>query len=108
MRALTDVAHVMTRAVLVSGSKVKRSVLFSNCRVGSYGHIKDSVLLPEVQVGRNCRIEHAIVDRGAVIEDDSVIGVDHDEDRRRGFRVTSNGIVLVTPDMLGQKLHFIR
>lgn len=99
---------IVSGGCILSGSSVKRSLLFSNCRVSSYGEIKDSVLLPEVEVGRHCRITRAIIDRGAVIEDETVIGEDHDEDRRRGFRVTSDGIVLVTPEMLDQKLHFTR
>ena len=93
---------------IISGAKVKRSLLFSNCRISPYSMIKDSVLLPEVEVGRNCRIERAIIDRGAIIADGSVIGLNEDEDRQRGFRITPNGIVLVTPDMLSQKLHFTR
>ena len=93
---------------IVSGTRVKRSMLFSNCRVDSHGTVKDSLLLPEVKVGQRCRIERAIIDRGAIIPDDSVIGVDPDEDRARGFRITPKGITLVTPDMLGQKLHFTR
>ena len=93
---------------IVSGTRVKRSLLFSNCRIDARGTVKDSLLLPDVKIGRNCRIERAILDRGAVIPDDSVIGVDPDEDRRRGFRITPKGITLVTPDMLGQKLHFTR
>ena len=28
--------------------------------------------------------------------------------RERGFRVTDSGLTLVTPDMLGQQLHFTR
>ena len=99
---------ILSGGCILSGSSVKRSLLFSNCRINSYGEITDSVLLPEVEVGRHCRITRAIIDRGAVIEDETIIGEDHDEDRRRGFRVTANGIVLVTPDMLGQKLHFTR
>ncbi len=93
---------------VISGSTVKRSLLFSNCRVGSYCEIKDSVLLPDVQVGRRCRMQGVIIDRGTIIADDTIIGEDHDEDRKRGFRVTSRGVVLVTPDMLGQALHFTR
>ena len=93
---------------IVSGTRVKRSLLFSNCRIDARGAIKDSVLLPDVRIGRSCRIERAIIDRGAIIPDDSVIGVDPDEDRNRGFRITPKGITLVTPDMLGQKLHFTR
>ena len=93
---------------IVSGTRVKRSLLFSNCRVDSYGTVKDSVLLPDVTVGQRCRIDRAIIDRGTIISDDSVIGVDPDQDRMRGFRITPKGITLVTPDMLGQKIHFTR
>ena len=99
---------IVSGGCVISGSRVKRSLLFSNCRIRSYGTVKDSVLLPDVEIGRNCRIERAIIDRGTIIPDDSVIGVDPDEDRKRGFRVSPKGIVLVTPDMMHQKLHFTR
>ena len=62
----------------------------------------------EVEIGENCHIKRAIIDRGAVVEDGTVIGEDHDADRERGYRVTSTGLTLVTPDMLGQHLHFTR
>jgi glucose-1-phosphate adenylyltransferase len=82
--------------------------LFSRCHVHSYSTVDDSLLLPDVDIGENCTIEKAIIDRGCVIEEGSVIGVDKDDDRERGFRVTRKGITLVTPDMLGQNLHLTR
>lgn len=93
---------------LISGSHVNHSLLYSNCKVNSYSNVEDSLLLPDVVVGRRCRVKKAIIDRGTIIEDDTVIGEDPDEDRKRGFRVTESGITLVTPDMLGQALHFTR
>ena len=33
---------------------------------------------------------------------------DRAEDERRGFRLSDNGVVLVTPDMLGLPVHFAR
>jgi glucose-1-phosphate adenylyltransferase len=36
-----------------------------------------------------------------------VIGYDPEEDRKR-FHVTEKGICLVTPEMLGQRIHHIR
>lgn len=99
---------IVSDGCIVSGSKVNRSLLYSNCRSNSYGEISDSVLLPDVEIGRHCRIKRAIIDRGVIIADNTVIGEDHDEDRSRGFRVTSSGVVLVTPDMLGQRLHHTR
>jgi glucose-1-phosphate adenylyltransferase len=76
--------------------------------VGSKSEVSESVILPDVVIGSGCRLRRAIVDRGARIADGTVIGEDAADDRARGFRVTESGLVLVTPDMLGQRLHFIR
>ncbi len=93
---------------VVSGAKVSKSLLFSNCSLESYSLVEQSVILPEVEIGQHCRIRRCIVDRGAKIEDNTVIGEDHNADRERGLRVTDSGLTLVTPDMLGQELHFTR
>ena len=82
--------------------------MFSDCVVESYSTVSDSVVLPEVNIGEHCRINRAIIDRGSIIPPGTEIGVDHDDDRERGFRVTKSGLTLVTPDMLGQQLHFTR
>jgi glucose-1-phosphate adenylyltransferase len=93
---------------VISGAEVNRSLIFSNCQIRSRSNILDTVVLPDVRIGRDCRIERAIIDRGAIIESGTEIGVDADADRERGFRQTSSGLTLVTPDMLGQQLHFTR
>ena len=72
--------------------------------VHSYSEIEESVLLPDVEIKRNCKIKKAIIDRGCVVPEGTVIGHDHDEDRARGFRVTDKGVVLVTREMLGLKV----
>jgi glucose-1-phosphate adenylyltransferase len=86
--------------VVVSGSTVKRSLLFSKVRVNSYCHIDESVVLPSVIIHRNCKIKKAIIDRSCVIPEGMIIGYNHEDDRANGFRVTDNGVVLVTRDML--------
>jgi len=93
---------IISGGCIVSGAEVLGSVLFSNVQVHSHSLIEDSVILPQVQVGRHCRIKRTIIDRGCKIPEGTVIGEDHAEDRKR-FRVTENGIVLVTPAMLGQR-----
>ena len=102
------IQSMVSGGCVVSGSEVRGSLLFSRCRVDSYSTVTDSVLLPDVAIGQNCRVNRAIVDRGSIIEDGTVIGEDHDADRERGFRVTESGLTLVTPDMLGQQMHFTR
>ena len=93
---------------IISGARIKRSVVGSGSRVHSYALVKDSVLLPRVEVGRNCRIQNAVIDKGAIIPENTIIGEDPIEDAKRFYIEESSGIVLVTPEMLGQKLHTLR
>ncbi len=68
--------------------------------------LEETVVLPEVSIGRDCRIRKAVIDRGTRVPDGTVIGEDPDADARR-FRVTRGGVVLVTAEMLGQRLHVV-
>ena len=95
------VDSMVSGGCVISGSKVTHSLLFSNVRVNSYSHIKDSVILPSVNIGRHCRITKAIIEKGCQIPEGTIIGEDKVEDERR-FEVSANGVVLVTATMLGQ------
>jgi glucose-1-phosphate adenylyltransferase len=86
--------------VVVSGSTVKRSLLFSKVRVNSFCEINDSVILPGVIINRGCKINKAIIDRSCEVPENMEIGIDHEADKANGFRVTEKGVVLVTRDML--------
>ena len=86
---------------IVSGSNVSNSVLFSSVRVHSYCHIDQAVLLPDTTIGRGCRISKVVVDRGCTLPEGLVIGDDPELDARR-FERTSNGVVLVTRNMLSR------
>ena len=99
------VDSMVSGGCVISGSKIKRSLLFSNVKVNSYASVLDSVILPDVEIGQKARINKAIIDRGCTIEAGMVIGEDHQADRKRGFRITEKGVVLVTPDMLHQPTH---
>jgi glucose-1-phosphate adenylyltransferase len=92
---------------LISGATVRHSLLFSNVRVSSHTRLQDVVALPNVRFGRNCRITKAVIDKGCVLPDGIVIGEDPVADAER-FYVSPGGVVLVTPEMLGQELHFVR
>ncbi|NOR18998.1 MAG: glucose-1-phosphate adenylyltransferase [Xanthomonadales bacterium] len=102
------IESMISAGCIVSGASVRRSIIFSNCRIHSHTSIEDSLILPECEVMEHCTIRGAIIDRGSVIPEGTEIGVDLDADRARGFRVTDAGHTLVTPDMLEQKLHHTR
>ncbi|MBW7981229.1 glucose-1-phosphate adenylyltransferase [Enterobacillus tribolii] len=86
---------------IISGSVVVHSVLFPRIRVNSFCTIDSSVLLPEVNVGRSCRLRRCIIDRACVLPEGTVIGENAEEDSRRFYR-SEGGIVLVTREMLAR------
>jgi len=92
---------------VISGSAVKKSLLFSNVRINSYSVIKDSLILPDVNIGRHCRITKAIIEEGCQIPKGTIIGENRADDEAR-FHVSPDGVVLVTPDMLGNKIRYVR
>jgi len=57
--------------------------------------VQRSVLLDNVRIGRGCVIRNAIIDKNVVVPPNFVIGVNHDEDRRRGFSVSDGGVVVL-------------
>ena len=100
----TAVNSMVSGGCIVAGASVRRSVLFANVRVEPHSDVDECVVLPNVRIGKSCRIRRAVLDKGCLVPDGFVIGYDRDKDARR-FHVTPGGISLVTPDMLGQALH---
>ncbi len=104
----TAIDSMVSGGCIISGSMIKRSLLFSNVRVYEHSELRDSIVLPDVHIGKNCRLTKVVIDKGCEIPDGMVIGEDLEEDRKRGLFISEGGVVLVTPEMLGQNLHKAR
>jgi len=76
---------------------VRNSVVSHDVRVNSYADIDSSIVFSHVNIGRHCRIRHAIIDRDVHIPDGTVIGYDPAEDKKNYF-VSSSGLTVVTRD----------
>ncbi len=106
-RAGCALDSMVSGGCLVIGATVRRSVLFSNVRVELDSLVEESVLLPNVSVGRGCVVRRAVLDKGCRIPDGMQIGVNPVHDAER-FHVIANGVALVTRDMLGQSRYVTR
>ncbi|MDD3517323.1 MAG: glucose-1-phosphate adenylyltransferase [Chromatiales bacterium] len=101
------VDSMVSGGCIISGSVVRHSLLFSNVNVHSYASVEDSVILPDVEIGRHCRISKAVIDKGCIIPEGTIIGEDAAEDARR-FYVSPKGIRLITAEMLGHGARYVR
>lgn len=84
---------------IISGSVVLNSVLFPRVRINSFCTLDSTVLLPDVYIGRSCRLRRCVIDRACHLPEGLVIGENAEEDERRFYR-SASGIVLVTREML--------
>ena len=91
---------IVSLGTVISGGIVERSVVSPGVRVHSRALITDSVLLDDVQIGRDCTVRKAILDKSVVVADGASIGVDRDRDIARGFTVTDTGITVVAKGVL--------
>lgn len=85
---------------IICGSMIINSILFLKVRVESFCHIDSSLLFPDVVVGANTRLRKCIIDRACRIPSNFVIGENVEDDKKRGFCCTEQGVVLVTRKML--------
>jgi glucose-1-phosphate adenylyltransferase len=87
---------------IISGGHVRRSVLSPNVRVNSFAQVESSILFDGVNVGRHCRIRRAIIDKEVQIPPHTTIGHDLEHDRHRGFTVTEQGVVVIAKAELSE------
>ena len=86
---------MVCQGCIISGGHVRRSILSPNVRVNSYAVVEDAILFEGVEVGRHCRIRRAIIDKDVKIPANTTIGYDPEHDRRRSFTITEQGVVVI-------------
>jgi glucose-1-phosphate adenylyltransferase len=93
-RVGTAINSILSNGCIISGGRVKRSVLSPRVKVHSYAEIEDSILLEGVDVGRNAKIRRTIIDKEVQIPEGMEIGYNLDEDSKR-FTITDSAVVVV-------------
>jgi glucose-1-phosphate adenylyltransferase len=93
------VSSLVANGCIVSGARVRRSLLSTGVRVNSFADLDGAVVMPHAEIGRGARLRDVIVDSGARVPPGLVVGEDPDFEARR-FRRTEKGVCLVTQPML--------
>jgi glucose-1-phosphate adenylyltransferase len=86
---------------IISGAKLRRTLLFTGVHVHSYAQVENALILPDADIGRGARLRNVIVEKAVRIPPGLVVGEDADDDARR-FRRTESGICLITKPMIAE------
>ncbi len=85
---------VVSGGCILSGGVVRNSILSRGVKIHAGAMVEDSILLDNCDVGRRAKLRKVILDKNVRIPEDTVIGYDHELDRRF-HHVTQSGIVVV-------------
>ena len=86
---------LVSEGCIVSGGIISKCVLSPKVRINSYSQVTESILMEDVNVGRYSEIRRAIIDKNVDIPPYTKIGFNREEDERRGFYVSPNGVTVV-------------
>jgi glucose-1-phosphate adenylyltransferase len=85
---------IIAGSTIVSGGFVKCSVLGRGVRVHTGAYVESSVIFDNCDIGRHAKVKRAILDKNVRIPEETQIGYDLDEDRKK-YHVTESGIVVI-------------
>lgn len=91
---------------IIVGAVIKHSVLFPNVRAEPDAKLDECVIFHDALAGAGCKLRRVVVDSRCVIPPGTVIGYNRADDEQR-FEVSAGGVVLVTPEMLGQRIRHV-
>lgn len=79
---------------IISGAVVRNSVIGRRVYIHAGAEVLESIVFDNVDIGRRSKLRRCIVEKNARIEEDTIIGYNLEEDRKR-YHVTDSGIVIV-------------
>ena len=90
---------IISNGCIISGGKVKSSILSPDVRINSFSEVSDSILMEGVDVGRYAKVRRTIIDKNVNVPQKMEIGYNLKEDKKR-FTVTESGIVVIPKGMV--------
>ena len=96
------VSSLVSGGCIISGTRIRNSLLFTQVHTNSFSSLDHVVALPHVNVARSARLRKCVIDRGVQIPKGLIVGEDPEEDAQ-WFRVTDKGITLITQAMLDRR-----
>lgn len=87
---------IVSGGCILSGGRVKNSVLSRGVKVHTGALVEESIILDNCDVGRHAKLRRVILDKNVRIPAGTTIGYDPEQDRKlEGAHITESGIVII-------------
>ena len=90
---------VVAAGCIISGAKVKNSLLSTLVTVERHSFLECCVILPNVIIGRHCKLKNVLVVEDCIIPDGIEIGFNRSRDKLF-YEISELGVILVTQEMI--------
>ncbi|PKF63843.1 glucose-1-phosphate adenylyltransferase [Psychromonas sp. psych-6C06] len=90
---------VITAGCIISGALVKKSLLSTRVTVERHSVVEQCVILPNVSIGKRCKLYNVLVIEDCIIPDDFCIGHDYESDKNF-YEISESGVILVNQQMI--------
>ncbi len=92
------VNSIVSEGSIISGGIVQDSVIGRDVLIDSGAAIINSLIMDRVKVGKNCKINMAIIDKDVDIPEGVSIGYNLDDDKKRFFVDEESNIIVIPKD----------
>lgn len=89
------VDSVLAGGSIISGGIVRNSVVGRHVYVHAHAELDNCIVFDYCDIGRKAKLRNCILEKNVRIPEGAVIGYDLDADRKAGYFVTDNGLVVV-------------
>lgn len=86
---------IISNGCLIKNAYIEKSIISYGVKILDESKIYDSILMGYNSIGKKVTIKNTIIDRGVSVPDGEVIGVDKNQDKKRGFTISDDGILVI-------------
>ena len=86
---------IVAEGSIISGGIVQKSVIGRDVSIDSRAVVINSLLMDRVKIGKNCKINMAIIDKDVEVPPNTILGYDLEQDKNRYFVDDESNIIVI-------------
>ncbi|MHB1274306.1 MAG: sugar phosphate nucleotidyltransferase [Candidatus Humimicrobiaceae bacterium] len=86
---------IIANGCIINNASIEKSILSYNVMVEENTKIYGSFIMGNNYIGKNVSIKNSIIDTGIYIPDNTLIGINKEDDLRRNFYFSEEGITII-------------